>query len=331
MKKWIALLLVLVLTAAMIPAVAAAEAVAVVTFRTVCDQERGDIIPGNEVPVRAGDDREFQFEPNEGYEVVMVLVDGYPVSYVYELEEHCKTCAGCETCDWIDWTKVYDGFENDDWSDWRNEVTFFDVDADHVIFVDFAPVKAETPEAPAIGDYTDLDADAWYAPDVAWILEAGLMNGMGGGKFQPDSETTRAQLVTMLWRLEGQPTVDFGMDFADVSAADWYAEAVRWAASEQIVTGSGGAFAPSDPITREQLAAILWRYAQYKGLDVSVGENTNILSYSDAFDVSAYACPALQWACGAGVLNGVSGSLLPQGPATRAQTAAMLHRFLEQE
>jgi len=127
--------------------------------------------------------------------------------------------------------------------------------------------------------------------------------------------------------MEKEPAVKYDMKFTDVAENSWYAEAVRWAASEQIVTGSNGKFLPNDPVTREQLASILWRYAKYKEIDVSVGENTNILSYNDAFEVSGYAYPALQWACGAGVLNGTNGWLMPQGHATRVQTAAMLHRF----
>ena len=102
-----------------------------------------------------------------------------------------------------------------------------------------------------------------------------------------------------------------------------------WAAAFGVVEGySETAFGPGDAITREQLAAILWRYAKYRGYDVSVGEDTNILSYQDAFDVSEYAYPALQWACGAGLMEGSNESLLPQGTATRAQAATVLYRFL---
>ena len=121
------------------------------------------------------------------------------------------------------------------------------------------------------------------------------------------------------------------MDFTDVDPAAYYAEAVRWAASEGIVTGtSATSFAPGDPITREQLATMLYRYAQTMGYDVSIGEETNILSYTDFADMSEYAIPAMQWACGAGIINGTSESTLtPQGSATRAQLAAMIMRFCE--
>ena len=126
---------------------------------------------------------------------------------------------------------------------------------------------------------------------------------MGGGRFSPDTECTRGQIVTILWRLSGSPVVDYLMDFSDVDPSAWYGEAIRWAAASGIVNGySETAFGPNDNITREQLAAMLYRYAQYKKADVSVGEDTNILSFDDAFDVSGYAVPAMQWTCGAGVM-----------------------------
>lgn len=339
MKKWLAWLLVFVMAVSVLPVAAAAdtseEEVLYYTLRVLCEEEYGKAYPGEDVPVAAGGQWSVYFRPNEGYEVVTVFVDGYPVSRVYELEAHCADCEGCDECSWIEWEKVYEGFEKDDWSDWKHELTFRNMSADHVVYADFAPVRAEEapeeerPEAgPKPEDYTDLDPKAWYAADVAYALEQGLMNGMGEGKFAPNGITTRAQLVTILWRLEGQPVVHYRMDFTDVTADDWYAEAVRWAAAEKIVTGHGSTFAPDAPVTREQLAAILWRYATYQEMDVSVGENTNILSYEDAFDISDYAYAPLQWACGAGIMNGSNGRLNPQGNANRAQVAAMLHRFL---
>ncbi len=109
----------------------------------------------------------------------------------------------------------------------------------------------------------------------------------------------------------------------------YYEQAVAWAAEKGIVNGYGDTFGPNDNITREQFATILFRYAQYKGYDVSVGEETNILSYADAFSVSEYAIPAMQWACGAGLINGNGDQLMPIGVANRAQAAAILHRFCE--
>ena len=157
------------------------------------------------------------------------------------------------------------------------------------------------------------------------------MEGVDDTLFAPNASLTRKMLVTILWRVEGKPVVNYYMPFTDVDGAAWYAEAVRWAASEGIVNGvTDTSFAPDDPITREQLAAILYRYAKAKGYDVSIGEETNILSYADFAQISEYAIPAMQLACGAGIINGFTEStLVPQGTATRAQVATMLMRFCE--
>ena len=176
--------------------------------------------------------------------------------------------------------------------------------------------------------FDDVRRGDWFYDDAAYVYANGLMSGTSAYRFSPDLSTTRAMIVTILWRLEGEPVVNFAMRFADVSPDKWYGEAIRWAAASGIVNGYS-AFGPNDNITREQLAAMLYRYAQYKKADVSVGEDTNILSFDDAFDVSGYAVPAMQWACGAGVMQGANGKLLPTAEATRAQTAAMLHRFCE--
>ena len=181
-------------------------------------------------------------------------------------------------------------------------------------------------------DFTDLNVNAWYHDGVHFCIDEGLMEGYGGGLFGPNDTLSRAQLCQIVYNMEGQPAVTGGSAFTDVADGAWYADAVTWAAENGIVGGYGnGKYGPDDPITREQLAAILWRYAQVKGYDVSIGEDTNILSYTDAFDVSEYAIPAMQWACGAGVIEGVTDStLVPQGDATRAQAAVMLMRFCEE-
>jgi len=184
------------------------------------------------------------------------------------------------------------------------------------------------PEACPSEAYSDLDAGAWYHEAVDYVLRKGLMNGIGGDKFDPNGTTSRAMIVTILWRLEGEPAVDYLMQFEDVPAESWYTEAVRWAAGEKIVEGySETAFGPADPITREQFATILWRYAKYKSYDVSVGEETNVLSYEDAFSISEYAIPAIQWACGAGLMQGDGVNLTPKADATRAQAATLFLRF----
>ena len=177
--------------------------------------------------------------------------------------------------------------------------------------------------------FDDVGWADWFHDNVVYVYENGLMNGTGAAVFEPDGTVTRGMIVTILHRLEGEPAVNYLMPFADVAEGAWYAEAVRWAASEGIVTGvSETAFAPNDPITREQFAAILWRYAKYKGFDVSIGESTNILSYADFGEIGEYAIPALQWACGEGIISGRGeGVLDPRGTATRAEAAAMLQRF----
>ena len=179
--------------------------------------------------------------------------------------------------------------------------------------------------------FTDLGATEWYHNGVHYCLDHGLMNGYTVSSFGPNDNVSRAQTVTILWRLAGSPESTGALRFTDTAEGAYYAAAVRWAAENDIVGGySDGRFGVNDPITREQLAAMFYRFAKYQSRDVSVGEDTNILSYNDATDVSNWAMSALQWACGAGLINGVSGGkLLPQGSATRAQMATILMRFCE--
>lgn len=179
--------------------------------------------------------------------------------------------------------------------------------------------------------FTDLAANAWYTDAVAYVYRHDLMAGYGENLFGPDDDLSRAQLCQIIYNMEGQPATSGSSVFTDVADGAWYADAVTWAASQGIVGGyGGGLFGPEDNITREQLASILYRYAQSKGYDTSVGENTNILSYTDALEISEYAIPAMQWACGAGIMEGNAGYLTPQGDATRAQVATMLMRFCEE-
>ena len=202
-------------------------------------------------------------------------------------------------------------------------VTSLRLDGDQTVYAGW--VSLELP-------FRDVRPEDWFYADVRYVYESGLMNGTAEGLFSPDLFTSRAMIVTVLWRLSGSPVVNYYMPFADVDQASWYAEAVRWAASCGIVTGyDNGNFGPNDPITREQLAAILYRCAAYRQEDTSIGADTNILSFTDAASVSEYAVPALQWACGAGILQGADGALLPAHPATRAQTAAMLARYLKNQ
>ena len=184
----------------------------------------------------------------------------------------------------------------------------------------------DCPSAP----FTDVDTAKWYHLSVDYVLAHKMMNGVSSRAFAPNANLTRGMLVQILYNLEGKPK-GTAANFSDVQADAWYAEAVGWAASNKVVTGyADGTFRPNAAVTREQAAAILYRYAQSKGIDVSVGENTNILSYVDVQQASEYAIPALQWAVGAGVLNGKNGSrLAPTGTATRAEIAAIMQRWCE--
>ena len=180
-----------------------------------------------------------------------------------------------------------------------------------------------------ISAFTDASATAWYHDGVHFALENGIMSGYGNGKFGPGDTTSRAMMAQILWNMEGKPVVNYAMTYTDVDGEAWYAEAVRWATSEKIMSGYGyNKFGPNDDLTREQLVTIVYRYAQYKGIDVSVGEDTNILSYDDAFDVSDWAMEAMQWAVGAGIVNGTSASTLsPKNNASRAEIATIVMRY----
>ena len=184
----------------------------------------------------------------------------------------------------------------------------------------------DCPSAP----FADVDTAKWYHLSVDYVLTHKMMNGVSSRAFAPNANLTRGMLVQILFNLEGKPQ-SASASFSDVKADAWYAEAVGWAAANKVVTGyTDGTFRPNVAVTREQAAAILYRYAQSKGIDVSIGENTNILSYADAMQASEYAIPALQWAVGAGVLNGKGGNLLaPTGTATRAEIAAIMQRWCE--
>lgn len=185
-------------------------------------------------------------------------------------------------------------------------------------------------ETPSETKVNDVSANDWFASAVDYVTGKGMMNGTADNTFSPKANTTRGMVVTVLYRLENQPSTS-AASFTDVASGAYYANAVAWANANGIVSGYGsGKFGPNDKVTREQLAAILYRYAQYKKYDVSVGEDTNILSYTDAQTITQYAIPAIQWACGAGVVTGKSGNKLdPKGNATRAEVAAMLMRFCE--
>ena len=177
--------------------------------------------------------------------------------------------------------------------------------------------------------FTDVAESDWFYDAVRYAYENGLMGGVGDNLFAPNSPTTRAQLVTILYRLEGEPEVSGQSPFTDVEADTWYTDAVTWAAEEGVVNGvSATQFAPGNNITREQLATILFRYAQAKGYDVS--PRADLSGFPDAGDILPYAREAMAWAVAEGLLQGFEDDTLrPQGNATRAQIATILMRFCE--
>lgn len=191
-------------------------------------------------------------------------------------------------------------------------------------------VYAKWTEAPVSSlPFGDVKSGDWFYNDVKYVYDKGMMAGTAADVFAPNATTTRAMIVTILYRLEGSPAVTGTSAFVDVPAGQWYTDAVNWAAANQIVKGtSATTFAPNDSITREQMAAILYRYAQYKGYDVT--KKADLSGYSDNGQVSAYAKDALAWANAAKLINGVTNTTLaPQGNATRAQVSAILHRFCD--
>ena len=189
--------------------------------------------------------------------------------------------------------------------------------------------KEETKDPAAVKRFSDVASGAWYAEYITYVTENALMNGYDDGRFGPNDQTTRAQIVTVLYRLEGEPATRSSNSFSDVSAGgQYYSSAVAWAAVNDIVNGyEDGRFGPNDNVTREQIATILYRYATYKGYDT---ENAgSIANFSDAAKVSSWANTAISWAVGEELMNGDNGALRPQGNATRAEIAALLMRFCE--
>ena len=177
--------------------------------------------------------------------------------------------------------------------------------------------------------FTDVSEKDWFYGDVMFVYENGLMLGTSKTLFSPHGTATRGMMATILWRMEGSPVPKGKNSFIDVEAGKWYADAITWTAENGIFAGYGkDKFGPDDPITREQLAAIFYRYADYKGYDLTVKGNLD--TFKDADKITDYAKTAMQWAVGSGLVKGKSGNLLdPQGTATRAEIAAMLHRFIE--
>lgn len=228
------------------------------------------------------------------------------------------------------------GYKFDGWFTDEEFRTAYDFDAkvtqDFKLYAKWSEIEeTDTHNCPSKAFY-DLDTTLWYHEDTDYVIENGIFKGVTENAFAPNDKLTRAMLVTVLYRIEGEPATNRSIPFGDVDMGAYYANAVVWAQQNGIVNGiSETEFAPDNSITREQIAAIIHRYAQYKGIDVSVGENTNILSYNDYDDISEYAIASMQYACGSGLLKGRTESTLnPKENATRAEVAAILHRFIEE-
>ena len=255
----------------------------------------GQIDPSGRVSVRRRQDQTFAITPDEGYEVAEVLVDGQSVGAV-------------------------------------TAYTFEKVTSAHTIAVTFRALDDAAPcprdDTCPIAPFTDATPTAWYHDGVHYCVERGLMVGTAPATFAPDLPTSRAMIATILWRAAGSPGTDGPLPYGDVEPDAWYTEAVRWATAAGVAQGyDTGDFGPGDPITREQLAAMLWRYAQARGWSVSPGEDADLSRYQDFDQAGAWAIPALQWAAGGGVIQGTGDALDPRGQATRAQAATMLQRF----
>ena len=169
---------------------------------------------------------------------------------------------------------------------------------------------------PSKNGFDDVASSDWFADAVKYVADKGLMNGTDDNQFSPNASTTRGMLMTVLARYAGEDTT---------GGATWYEKSMEWAKAKGVSDGTN----PNANITREQLVTMLYRYAKTSGKDVSVGEDTNILSYADATTVSEYAIPAMQWACSAGIVNGSNSKLNPQNNASRAEVATILMRFCE--
>lgn len=202
-----------------------------------------------------------------------------------------------------------------------------------ILYAKWAEIAEEPSDEPAKAvEFTDVKAEDWFSEDVKFVSEKGLMNGVTETEFAPDSLLTRAMLVTILYRNEGEPATNRSIPFADIDMGAYYASAVIWAQQNGIVNGiTETEFAPDEHITREQIAAIMLRYAVYKGMDAVTLEE-NLTAFADADEIYEYAISALNWAVGSGLINGKTESTLcPKDNATRAEIAAILHRYIDSQ
>lgn len=236
-----------------------------------------------------------------------------------------------KTLDLSAYTPMRDGYDFGGWyadKALTQRITEIKLSGSKTVYADW---KKREPDA-VKNPFADVNAGDWFYRDVLFSYEKGLMSGMDAAAFAPYANTTRAQIAVIFYRMEGSPAVEGENSFTDVvrgSGTAWFYDAVTWAQQNGIMGGySNSSFAPNDPITREQLAAIFYRYAQYKGYDTTQG-GMAIREFDDYESISDYAMGAMAWAVNTGLVKGDSNLLYPKGTATRAEIAALFHRFAE--
>ena len=239
-----------------------------------------------------------------------------------------------KTLDLSAYTPMRDGYDFGGWyadKDLTQRITEIKLSGSKTVYADWKKREPNEPDA-VKNPFADVNAGDWFYRDVLFSYEKGLMSGMDAAAFAPYANTTRAQIAVIFYRMEGSPAVEGENSFTDVvrdSGTAWFYDAVTWAQKNGIMGGySNSSFAPNDPITREQLAAIFYRYAQYKGYDTTQG-GMAIREFDDYESISDYAMSAMAWAVNTGLVKGDSNLLYPKGTATRAELAALLHRFVE--
>lgn len=239
-----------------------------------------------------------------------------------------------KTLDLSAYTPMRDGYDFGGWyadKDLTQRITEIKLSGSKTVYADWKKREPDEPDA-VKNPFADVNAGDWFYRDVLFSYEKGLMSGMDAAAFAPYANTTRAQIAVIFYRMEGSPAVEGENSFTDVvrgSGTAWFYDAVTWAQQNGIMGGyDNSSFAPNDPITREQLAAIFYRYAQYKGYDTTQG-GMAIREFGDYESISDYAMGAMAWAVNTGLVKGDSNLLYPKGTATRAELAAMLHRFVE--
>ena len=239
-----------------------------------------------------------------------------------------------KTLDLSAYTPMRDGYDFGGWyadKDLTQRITEIKLSGSKTVYADWKKREPDEPDA-VKNPFADVNAGDWFYRDVLFSYEKGLMSGMDAAAFAPYANTTRAQIAVIFYRMEGSPAVEGENSFTDVvrsSGTAWFYDAVTWAQQNGIMGGySNSSFAPNDPITREQLAAIFYRYAQYKGYDTTQG-GMAIREFDDYESISDYAMGAMAWAVNTGLVKGDSNLLYPKGTATRAEIAALLHRFVK--